>query len=341
MDNPFFSVGIPVYNASKYISECLESILSQDYPDFEIILVDDGSTDDSYSLCEQYAKKDYRIKLFRKENGGISSACNSILDNSSGKYFFQMDNDDIMHEGCLKNAYNRITEHDYPDLLQCGYKQFAYDINHHVLDKIYSYPGEDYFSDNYDSNCIKLLSENKYANPLWTKFIKLNFIKENHIRFNSKYDSAQDSDFSLKCHRKTNNIAFGEFYTVNWIHPRDESVSSTRKPAQFIKLMDFHYDYVNDIKNWAVSDEEKNTMTKAFLIPMRHYTLEIFNMPKEEVMKTFDIAQKYFGRAFKKLPLTGVNIDFRANVIYLLYNAIGMKNTARLLYFYLHKIKRR
>ena len=80
------SVIVPVYNASKYLRPCLDSILSQSYPDFEVLLVDDGSTDDSGSICDEYARRDSRVRVFHKTNGGVSSARNLGLDQAQGEH---------------------------------------------------------------------------------------------------------------------------------------------------------------------------------------------------------------------------------------------------------------
>ena len=341
MADKFFSIGIPVYNAEKYLAECLDSILTQGFKDYEIILVDDGSKDSSRDICMQYAEKNSCIKYFYKENGGISSACNMLLDNIQGRYFFQMDNDDTMCDNCLQNAYDEIVKNNYPDVLQCGYRQFSYSMDNLVTENIYKPIDDNFLTDNFDLNTLKMYINVNFANPLWTKFIRTEFIKKHGIRFNSSFDSAQDSDFTLQCFRKTKHIGFGQFYTVNWIHPRSESVSSTRKFPQFKRLMDYHHFYINDIKGWSLTDEEKRKMTECFTRPMRGYTLEVFQMPKEDVIKTFEIADRYFGEEFRKLPILGdSSIDYAAKIIYIMYNLIGMKNTAKILYFYLHKIKK-
>lgn len=341
MINPFFSIGIPVYNAEKYLAECLDSILAQSFKDFEIVLVDDGSEDGSRNICMEYMKQNSCIKYFYKENGGISSACNMLLDNIRGRYFFQMDNDDTMCVDCLLNAYNDILSNNYPDILQCGYRQFAANNPKPSLERLYQAPDDSYFTENYDHNTVLLYSQGRFANPLWTKFIRVQLIRDNNIRFDSRYDSAQDSDFTIKCYRHTNKIAFGQFYTVNWIHPRSESVSSTRKFPQFKRLIEYHYDYINDIPRWNLTEEEKRIMIECFSRPMRHYTLEVFYMAKNEVYVLFEMIDRYFSEEFRKLPTkVGPGLTRSAKIIYDLYDLIGIQTTAKLVYYYLHKIKK-
>lgn len=86
MASPTISIIVPVYNTKQYLGNCINSILSQTYTDFELLLVDDGSPDGSGDICDEYAAKDERVKVFHKENGGVSSARNLGLDNAQGEW---------------------------------------------------------------------------------------------------------------------------------------------------------------------------------------------------------------------------------------------------------------
>lgn len=98
MENDLISVIVPIYNVEKYLQECLDSIINQTYKNLEIILVDDGSTDNSGIICNEYAKKDNRIKVIHKKNGGLSSARNAGMDECSvGGYITFVDSDDWLN----------------------------------------------------------------------------------------------------------------------------------------------------------------------------------------------------------------------------------------------------
>lgn len=103
-----FSVIVPAYNVSKYLPKCLDSILAQTFSDFELIVVDDGSTDESPSICDAYAEKDPRVRVIHKQNGGLSDARNAGLDIAQGTYIYFADSDDYL----------------MPELLEKGYEQF-------------------------------------------------------------------------------------------------------------------------------------------------------------------------------------------------------------------------
>lgn len=101
---------IPIYNAEKYLDECIKSIIKQTYSNFELLLVNDGSTDNSAIICDTYANKDSRIKVIHKINGGVSSARNIGLDNAKGEYICFVDADDVIHPKLLETTLSVLME---------------------------------------------------------------------------------------------------------------------------------------------------------------------------------------------------------------------------------------
>ena len=104
------SVIVPVYNAEKYLHRCINSILAQTFVDIELLLIDDGSTDSSSVICDKYAKKDQRVRVFHKENGGVSSARNLGLDNAQGEWIAIVDVDEWVKETYLSNLLSHVRE---------------------------------------------------------------------------------------------------------------------------------------------------------------------------------------------------------------------------------------
>lgn len=123
MKNDLISIIIPIYNMEKYLQKCLDSVVKQTYKNIEILLIDDGSTDSSSKICLEYVNKDNRIKYFKKENGGLSSARNYGLDKCIGKYVGFVDSDDIIHKDMFKILYNNIIKTD-ADLSICEVTKF-------------------------------------------------------------------------------------------------------------------------------------------------------------------------------------------------------------------------
>lgn len=118
---PLISVIVPVYNVQDYVVKCVESITNQTYSNLEIILVDDGSTDKSGLICDKIAKQDKRIRVIHKENGGLSDARNSGLDNANGEYIAFVDSDDYINKHMYKILMNNLRK-DKADISMCGYK---------------------------------------------------------------------------------------------------------------------------------------------------------------------------------------------------------------------------
>lgn len=131
MNNPLISVIIPVYNVEKYLHRCLGSVIAQTYQNLEIICVDDGSTDCSGEICEQYALKDHRVKVFHQENQGVSAARNKGLDIATGEYIAFIDSDDYIQNDMFEQLYRELLKSGASYVI-CGYN--VVDPNGVILD---------------------------------------------------------------------------------------------------------------------------------------------------------------------------------------------------------------
>ena len=107
---PKISVIVPVYNTEKYLHRCIDSILAQTFTDFELLLIDDGSKDNSGAICDEYAAKDSRVRVFHKENGGVSSARNLGLDNVRGEWVTFVDSDDWVEKEYIELFVKNIDD---------------------------------------------------------------------------------------------------------------------------------------------------------------------------------------------------------------------------------------
>lgn len=125
---PLVSVIIPIYNADKYLSTCIDSVLEQTYQNLEIILVDDGSQDSSGEICDRYSKIDFRVKVIHQKNQGLASARNSGFQQSKGKYIYFIDSDDCMHRDLIKIAVQLAVE-KHTGMVQINYKNVPEDFS--------------------------------------------------------------------------------------------------------------------------------------------------------------------------------------------------------------------
>ena len=117
LSRSMFSIIIPVYNVKDYIEECVKSVLEQTFASYEIILVDDGSTDGSGELCDKLAEIDHRIFCYHKDNGGLSSARNYGIDKAKGSYLYFLDSDDFLRQGALADFDSYIRQYNNPDII--------------------------------------------------------------------------------------------------------------------------------------------------------------------------------------------------------------------------------
>lgn len=194
-NHPQISVIVPVYNAEKYLTQCIDSILRQDFTDFELLLIDDGSKDKSGFICDEYAQTDQRIKVFHKENGGVSSARNLGIDKTQGEFIAFIDSDDYVDSNYLSSLTNINA-----DLVTTGYETFGNDNN---STNRFSYKDNIYSGQTISTCLSSVLNDTPVRSP-WGKLYKNNIIKNNKIYFNTSLRIAEDTVFVqtylLYCH---------------------------------------------------------------------------------------------------------------------------------------------
>lgn len=120
---PMVSVIVPVYKVEPYIHQCVDSILAQTYPDFELILVDDGSPDNCGKICDEYANQDSRIHVIHQENGGLSAARNAGIDAAKGEYITFVDSDDFIHPQLIRQLFDAVIKY-HVDVSVCTFERF-------------------------------------------------------------------------------------------------------------------------------------------------------------------------------------------------------------------------
>lgn len=203
MSKYFFSIILPVYNAEKYLKECIESVIKQSYQSWELIIIDDGSTDESINIYNSYTY-DNRIKIFCQRNAGVSSARNIGLDASQGKYILFLDADDLLESNALDLIYNDINEnivdllcYDYVMKSDCTYipikksNMHGNYIGNKEINKIITFS-------------VKQSQWHKkewYGNfrPVWSKCFNRDLIVKNNLKFKEELKYGEDMVFVLSC----------------------------------------------------------------------------------------------------------------------------------------------
>lgn len=170
--NPLISVIVPIYNVEKYLARCVDSIVNQTYKNLEIILVDDGSPDSCPQMCDDYAKKDSRIKVVHKKNGGLSDARNAGMAVATGEYISFIDSDDYVSDDffeCLLDVINK----ENSDIAECSVVKFYEDNRFDEFSddlSVKTYDTQDAMS--------ALIAENPFHQHVWNKLYKTELVKD-------------------------------------------------------------------------------------------------------------------------------------------------------------------
>ena len=183
---PSISVIIPIYNASGYLQKCLDSIIHQTLTDFECLLIDDGSTDNSLEICKKYENLDQRFRVYHQENGGVSSARNLGLENACGEWIAFIDSDDWVDNNYLFNLFSNIKESElvisYAVLYFADGSSEKEHYPHHIIT---------------DENFYILFEDNAlswHTSP-WSKLYKKTVIDDNNLRFERNVHIGEDAIF--------------------------------------------------------------------------------------------------------------------------------------------------
>lgn len=332
-NQPFFSIIIPMYNAGKYVARAIDSVLSQNFESVEIIVANDGSTDNGAEVVKSYAEKDGRIILINKENGGVSSARNCAMYAAKGMYMFFLDSDDIMWENALLNAHRVITENSYPDVLQTA--------------RVKDLKGELIYADIKDENydfAKEGLTKDERAVRIWydkpmggsfdivcTKFMKTEFIKNNGISFSTTYHAQEDNDLVFKIFRKADTVVHADFVSFCYYKYTENSVSSSwssRSAASILnRWASFYFceaPYMNLSKPYRdMVAEEKHK----FLLKVRGGLFKLANQySAEQAEPLLVLIEHFFEKEIRKLPYKKERFSY----MYPFYKLLGVRRTVYL-----------
>lgn len=233
METKEISVIVPVYNVEKYLQRCIDSILSQTLTDFELLLIDDGSIDASGKICDEYAEKDERVRVFHKKNGGVSSARNMGLDNARGKFITFIDSDDWIDKNHLFSFLVSPA-----DLVFQGYKQIASDSK--TIELIKNLNCHKVFSKNEILEVLyELFSMGMVFGPIWNKLFKAQIINENRIRFYEDISFREDEIFTFQYCKFIRSLVSNESITYNYVQYNTSLMhKSYIDPEELIHIFD-------------------------------------------------------------------------------------------------------
>lgn len=261
----FFTIVVPVYNVEKYLDRCIESILNQKFDDFEVILVDDGSTDKSSKICDNYRKKDDKIIVIHKKNEGLGFARNTGIDKARGNYILFVDSDDYIDLDLLENLYNEI-ERNNSDAVFYGHKR----VNNKksVISTFEQLPDKQIYLDKNEIK-NKLLAEfilnKKIFISAWSLCIKLSLLKKNNILFPSEREFiSEDIYFLVVLFNYLNIVSFAK-KTYYYYCQNENSLTTTYKKDRYEKIKKFYKKTDELLELYNYSNITKMSFKRSFI----------------------------------------------------------------------------
>lgn len=224
---PTVSVIVPAYKVEKYLNTCINSILTQTYADFELILIDDGSADNCGSICDEYLKTDERITVIHKTNSGVSSSRNIGIDYSSGEYICFFDSDDYLEKDFLEVMYNGIAGTN-SDLVSCGYKEV---YENGIIKTTYAEKNNVVELTDREKR-IKAVFDVLQGSPtwcVWRRIYNLSIIKNNDILFcETSENYAEDLTFYLEYLLNCKSVSFIDYLGYNYVQRGDSMIHNCK-----------------------------------------------------------------------------------------------------------------
>lgn len=328
---PFFSIIIPVFNKGKYLDKCLQSIATQSFKDWEVILVNDGSTDESPSICEAWQKADSRVNVVHQKNSGAAAARNKGISLATGKYIQFTDADDWWGLEAFSKLAKELCFFNYPEILIFGItKVNKNNFSRTITPRKYGKISKQVFFE----HLIPEQSESGIYGCVANKVISRKLVTKAHLRFNPMYKLMEDYDFFLSTYACCEHLAQSKLADYFYLQNTEHSSTSP----------DFHFDRLDIIKVLIKSYE----LTLSFIpTPRKTYCdiiskqlsgqyictfLEISDISKENLSKI----DKKYKKALDNIPKVNLSgWSFTTNII-----ALFLKNACYSFLSYLLRLKR-
>ena len=215
MDNLKVSIIVPVYNSAEYIGRTLDSIINQDFNSFEVIVIDDGSTDDSLEIIEEkLSKSTVSHKIVHQENSGVSNARNKGIEESNGEYLVFVDSDDYITGNHLSELYNGETDFSLIQFIKKDGNKSS--TPHHISKRTMSC-----------EDLIKMELNMQMPFNFWQLMYKASIIDENNIRFNPDYVYGEDIEFALKALSFGREVSISNEVTYYYIQHEESAIKTS------------------------------------------------------------------------------------------------------------------
>jgi len=257
-----FSIIIPVYNVEGYLSQCVQSILNQSFSDFELLLINDGSTDTSLKICTDFKKNDSRIIVIDKENGGASSARNEGIQNATGEYLIFVDSDDFIEsQNLLSELHSKIVQNAADVVLYSG-KNYNVTTNSYTISRG-NYNLELISKFDYLATIDYLINATLFPGSAWIFTVKTSVVKQNNLSFRTQI-IAEDIDWVTKVFKNCTTIdAVNEVFYV-YRKNQTNSVTGTAGVKGVTSIMSI-------IEDWYPKLSKTNALDRFLLHNLGYY----------------------------------------------------------------------
>lgn len=237
-EKALISIIIPVYKVEKYLEKCIQSVINQTYENLQIILVDDGSPDNCGKICDEYAKKDHRIEVIHKSNGGLSDARNKGLEIAKGEYIGFVDSDDYIEADMYEVLYNLLKQYN-ADVSICNF----YTVSQGKI----AIKNADNGINEYNRIEIlkEILSDRNIQSYAWNKLYKKELFDEIKYPIGKKYEDIGTTFYLLEKCNKVVVTGKSEYYYIN---RQDSIVNNVTESTitDYIELIMQRYDYIEE-----------------------------------------------------------------------------------------------
>ena len=246
-DRPLISVIVPIYSIERYIGICIESLINQTYDNLEIILVDDGSPDRCPEICDLYAKKDKRIKVIHKENGGLVSARKAGLLASSGEYIGYVDGDDWVGAGFYEALYTAIITSD-SDIATAGQSRDLFERSVYLNDSL---PMGIYEGSKLEELYRNMLSNGEFYRPgittyVWNKLFKREVLMEAQLNVDERISIGEDGAVTYPALLAAKRVCITDNCAYHYRQREDSMLKKSESFANEAKKLRYLYDYLID-----------------------------------------------------------------------------------------------
>ena len=313
MSNPKVSIIIPVFNSENLLKDCLKSVKNQTLNDIEIICVDDGSTDSSSEILDDFSKKDSRFKIFHQKNHGAGFSRNVALKKVTGEFILFLDSDDwIEKDTCEKLYYHAINLNSDVVLFDA----VRHLPNNQSIDLIHFLGNErnkDFSLLSFDYKFIKDKVLNAYFGVIWSKFYKTSLIKDNDIKFSS-YKIYNDVGFHFKSILSADKIAVLPEVFYHYVNVGQQSLQSSFRWGEYEPIW---YDVMMDLREFLTFNNLMDDFRKEFINYSFLSFINKFNGIHEDYKEIFYTKIKYFYESLKLTSDELKKLQFNYMVFYI------------------------